>query len=177
MVRQIDGPVLLVGHSYGGAVIPEAGGLPNATGLVYVAAFAPDAGESPGGISREQPPAALENIAPDSDGCLWIRPEKFRESFAQDLSTEEGLVTAVTRKAPLASAFGDPVTAPAWRVKPRWYQVSAQDRMVHPDDERRMAARMDPRKTVELDASHASLASQPRAVADLIEAAASGSGA
>ncbi|MEV0989979.1 alpha/beta hydrolase [Streptomyces sp. NPDC049949] len=67
MVRQIDGPVLLVGHSYGGAVIPEAGGLPNVTGLVYVAAFAPDAGESPGGISREQPPAALENTTPDSE--------------------------------------------------------------------------------------------------------------
>ncbi|MFI8264130.1 alpha/beta fold hydrolase [Streptomyces sp. NPDC085665] len=79
---------------------------------------------------------------------------------------------AVTRKAPLASTFGDAVTAPAWRVKPTWYQVSAQGRMIHPDSERRMAARMNPRKTVELEAGHAPLASQPHAVADPIEAAA-----
>ncbi|MFD5144708.1 alpha/beta hydrolase [Streptomyces sp. NPDC058401] len=173
MVRQIDGPVLLVGHSYGGAVITEAGDLPNVTGLVYVAAFAPDAGESPGGISQENPPAAFENIAPDSDGYLWVRQDKFHESFAQDLDPEEALVMAVTQKAPLASAFGDAVTAPAWRAKPSWYQVSTADRMIHPDNERRMAARMNPRKTVELDASHASLASLPGPVCDLIEAAAS----
>ncbi|WSK21338.1 hypothetical protein OG730_19465 [Streptomyces sp. NBC_01298] len=80
---------------------------------------------------------------------------------------------AVTQKAPLASTFGDAVTAPAWRGKPSWYQDSTADRMIHPDNERRMAARMDPRKTVELDASHASLASRPGPVCDLIEAAAS----
>ncbi|MFB0627988.1 alpha/beta hydrolase [Streptomyces sp. AB3(2024)] len=172
MVRQISGPVVLVGHSYGGAVITEAGTLPNVAGLVYVAAFAPDAGESPGGISQELPLAAFENIAPDSDGYLWVRPEKFRESFAQDLTEDEARVMAVTRKAPLASTFGDAVSDPAWRTKPCWYQVSTQDHMIHPDNERRMAARMDPRKAVELDASHASLASQPGPVTDLIEAAA-----
>ncbi|MDH6540960.1 alpha/beta hydrolase [Streptomyces lavendulae] len=172
MVRQIGGPVVLVGHSYGGAVITEAGTLPNVAGLVYVAAFAPDAGESPGGISQELPPAAFENIAPDSDGYLWVRQEKFRESFAQDLTEDEARIMAVTQKAPLASTFGDPVSDPAWRTKPCWYQVSTQDRMIHPDNERRMAARMDPRKTIELDASHASLASQPGPVTDLIEAAA-----
>ncbi|MFD6972328.1 alpha/beta hydrolase [Streptomyces sp. NPDC059979] len=172
MVRQVDGPVVLVGHSYGGAVITEAGDLPNVAGLVYIAAFAPDAGESPGQISQELPPAAFENIAPDSDGYLWIKQDKFRESFCQDLGADEALVMAVTQKAPLASTFGDAVTAPAWRKKPVWYQVSTQDRMIHPDNERRMAQRMNPRKLVELDASHASLASQPGPVTDLIEAAA-----
>ncbi|MFE1268836.1 alpha/beta hydrolase [Streptomyces sp. NPDC058758] len=171
MIRQVDGPVVLVGHSYGGAVITEAGDLPNVKALVYIAAFAPDAGESPGGISQENPPAAFDDIAPDSDGYLWIKPEKFHESFAQDLSPDEALVMAVTQKAPVGSTFGDEVTAPAWRNKPVWYQVSTQDRMIHPDNERRMARRMNPRKTIELDASHASLASRPQAVADLIEEA------
>ncbi|MFF1354847.1 alpha/beta hydrolase [Streptomyces sp. NPDC058297] len=172
MVRQVDGPVLLVGHSYGGAVITEAGDLPNVTGLVYVAAFAPDAGESPGQISQELAPAAIENLAPDSDGYLWIKQDKFHESFCQDLPADEALVMAVTQKAPLASTFGDNVTAPAWRVKPTWYQVSTDDRMINPANERRMAERMNPRAVVELAASHASLASQPGPVADLIEKAA-----
>lgn len=171
MIRQADGPVVLVGHSYGGAVITEAGDLPNVKALVYVAAFAPDAGESPGRLSEEMPPAAFENIAPDSDGYLWIRPDRFRESFAQDLGEDEALVMAVTQKAPLGSTFGDAVTAPAWRTKPSWYQVSTEDRMIHPDNERRMAARMNPRKTIELDASHASLASRPREICDLIDLA------
>ncbi|WP_418003387.1 alpha/beta hydrolase [Mycobacterium sp. PDNC021] len=172
MVSQVDGPVVLVGHSYGGAVITEAGDLPNVTALVYIAAFAPDAGESPGGITQEMPPAAAANLAPDSDGYLWVLQDKFHESFCQDLSADDALVMAVTQKAPLASTFGDTVTAPAWRSKPSWYQVSTQDRMIHPDNERRMAQRMNPRKIIELDASHASLASQPVAVADLIDEAA-----
>lgn len=172
MVSQVDGPVVLVGHSYGGAVITEAGDLPNVTALVYIAAFAPDAGESPGGITQEMPPAAAANLAPDSDGYLWVLQDKFHESFCQDLSADDALVMAVTQKAPLASTFGDTVTAPAWRAKPSWYQVSTQDRMIHPDNERRMAQRMNPRKIIELDASHASLASQATAVADLIDEAA-----
>ncbi|MFD0065843.1 alpha/beta hydrolase [Streptomyces sp. NPDC056690] len=172
MVAQVDGPVLLVGHSYGGAVITEAGDLPNVTGLVYVAAFAPDAGESPGQISQEPAPAAIENLAPDSDGYLWIKQDKFHESFCQDLPADDAFVMAVTQKAPLASTFGDTVTAPAWRVKPTWYQVSTDDRMINPATERRMAERMNPRAVIELTAGHASLASQPTAVADLIEKAA-----
>ncbi|MFE2989083.1 alpha/beta hydrolase [Streptomyces sp. NPDC059262] len=172
MVAQVDGPVLLVGHSYGGAVITEAGDLPNVTGLVYVAAFAPDAGESPGQISQERAPAAIENLAPDSAGYLWIKQDKFHESFCQDLPADEAFVMAVTQKAPLASTFGDTVTAPAWRVKPTWYQVSTDDRMINPATERRMAERMNPRAVIELAAGHASLASQPTAVADLIEKAA-----
>ena len=172
MIKQIDGPVVLVGHSYGGAVITEAGNLPNVAALVYIAAFAPDAGESPGAISEAQPPAAFENIAPDSDGYLWVAQDKFGESFAQDLPEEQTFVMAVTQKAPLGSTFGDAITDPAWKNKPSWYQVSTQDRMIHPDNERRMAERLGAREVIELDASHASLASQPAAVADLIERAA-----
>lgn len=172
MVQQIDGPVVLVGHSYGGAVITEAGDLPNVAGLVYIAAFAPDAGESAGRLTEEMPPAAMENLAPDSDGYLWIKEDKFHESFAQDLPADEALVMAVTQKAPLASTFGDSVTAPAWRVKPSWYQVSTADNMINPDNERRMAQPMNARKTIELNASHASLASQPGPVTDLIQEAA-----
>ncbi|WP_067713613.1 alpha/beta hydrolase [Nocardia yamanashiensis] len=172
MVRQLDGPVLLVGHSYGGAVITEAGDLPNVAGLVYIAAFAPDAGESLGQITEQQPPAAVAAIVPDSDGYVWIAQNKFGESFAQDLPADEALVMAVTQKAPVGSTFGDTVTAPAWKSKPSWYQVSTEDRMIHPDNERRMAQRMNPRAIVELPASHASLASQPKAVADLIDQAA-----
>jgi pimeloyl-ACP methyl ester carboxylesterase len=172
MVRQVDGPVLLVGHSYGGAVITEAGGLENVVGLVYVAAFAPDAGEAVGQITEQMPPAAAANIAPDSDGYVWIAQDKFHESFCQDLPADEALVMAVTQKAPLGSTFGNPVGDPAWRSKPCWYQVSTADHMIHPDSERQMAERMGPRKTIELDASHASLASQPVAIVDLIDEAA-----
>ena len=174
MVRQVDGPVLLVGHSYGGAVITQAGDLPNVVGLVYVAAFAPDAGESLGQIAEwtEAEAAAAGNIEPDSDGYVWIKQDKFRESFCQDLPADEAMVMAVTQKAPVGSTFGNAVSDPAWRKKPTWYQVSASDRMIHPDTERRMASRMNPRGTVELDVSHASLASQPSAIADLIDQAA-----
>ena len=175
MVKQVDGPVLLVGHSYGGAVITQAGDLPNVVGLVYVAAFAPDAGENLAQINdwrAAQAPAA-GNVAPDSDGYVWIKQDKFQESFCQDLPADEALVMAVTQKAPVGSTFGDTISDPAWKKKPAWYQVSASDRMIHPDSERQMAERMKPRSTIELDASHASLASQPTAIAELIDQAAS----
>jgi pimeloyl-ACP methyl ester carboxylesterase len=154
MLKQVDGPVLLVGHSYGGAVITQAGDLPNVVGLVYVAAFAPDAGESVGQIGEWNVPAAVAagNVAPDSDGYVWIKQDKFRESFCQDLPADEALVMAVTQKAPVGSTFGNAVSDPAWKKKPTWYQVSASDRMIHPDTERRLAERMKPRNTIELDA-------------------------
>ena len=173
MVKQQAGPVLLVGHSYGGAVITEAGDQPNVIGLVYIAAFAPDAGESPGAISQGLPPAAFANIAPDSDGYLWIQYDKFHESFCQDMSADEALVMAVTQKAPRAATFGDNVTAPAWKKKPAWYQISNQDRMINPENQKRMSARMNPRKVITLDASHASLASRPAEIAAFIDQAAS----
>jgi pimeloyl-ACP methyl ester carboxylesterase len=174
MIRQVDGPVLLVGHSYGGAVITAAGDLPNILGLVYVAAFAPDAGENLVQINDWRAPqaAAAGNIAPDSDGYVWIKQDKFQESFCQDLPADEALVMAVTQKAPVGSTFGDVISDPTWKKKPSWYQVSSSDRMIHPDSERQMAERMNPRRMIELDASHASLASQPTAVADLIDEAA-----
>ncbi|UTV53106.1 alpha/beta hydrolase [Burkholderia arboris] len=176
MVAQLSGPVLLVGHSYGGAVISEAGNLPNVAGLVFIAAFAPDAGESPGGITQEHLPVAAPNLAPDSDGYLWLKPDKFHESFCQDLSSDEALVMAVTQKAPLASTFADTIGTPAWRSKPSWYQISSEDRMIAPENQQRMSARMDARKIITLDASHASLASKPVAVAALIDEAATALG-
>lgn len=176
MVAQQKGPVLLVGHSYGGAVITEAGDQPNVVGLVYIAAFAPDAGESPGGITQQNLPAAAANLEPDSDGYLWVRADKFHESFCQDLTPDEGLVMGVTQKAPLASTFGDTVTAPAWKKKPSWYQISSKDRMISPANEEMMSARLHARKVITLDASHASLASRPAEVSALIDEAARATG-
>ncbi|MBV4458747.1 alpha/beta hydrolase [Pseudomonas sp. COR58] len=173
MIAQQSGPVLLVGHSYGGAVITEAGNQPNVVGLVYIAAFAPDAGESPGGLTQQHLPAAAPNLAPDSDGYLWLKADKFHESFCQDLSAEEGLVMAVTQKAPVASTFGDAISVPAWRSKPSWYQISSQDHMIHPDNQAFMSSRLGARKVITLDASHASLASRAAEVAALIDEAAS----
>lgn len=176
MVAQQPGPVLLVGHSYGGAVISEAGDLPNVVGLVYVAAFAPDAGESAGSLTQAHPPAAMADLAPDSDGYFWARYDKFHESFCHDLSEDEALVMAVTQKAPLASTFGDAVTAPAWKKKPSWYQISSEDRMIDPQNQREMSARINPRKVITLAASHASLASKAAEVAALIDEAATEAG-
>ncbi|MCA0424040.1 MAG: alpha/beta hydrolase [Proteobacteria bacterium] len=171
MVRQIKGPVVLVGHSYGGKVITEMGDMPNVKALVFVAAFAPDAGESAGSISQAKPPAAFANIVPDSDGYLWIRPDKFGESFCQDLPADDALVMAVTQKAPLGSTFGNTVTAPAWKAKPCWYQISSADRMINPENQTMMAMRMKA-KTITLEASHASLASHPGEIAAMIDEAA-----
>ncbi|AZD08302.1 putative signal peptide protein [Pseudomonas chlororaphis] len=173
LVAQQQGPVLLVGHSYGGAVITEAGLAPNVAGLVYIAAFAPDSGESPGGITQQHPPVAAANLRPDSDGYLWVQPELFHESFCQDLPEQDGLVMGLTQKAPLASTFGDTIGTPAWKHKPCWYQISTEDRMIAPQNQQRMAARLGAKKIISLAASHASLASQASEVAGLIDEAAS----
>ncbi|HIE0428661.1 TPA: alpha/beta hydrolase [Serratia marcescens] len=172
MVAQQAGPVLLVGHSYGGAVITEMGNQPNVVGLVYIAAFAPDAGESPGGITQAHPPAAVANLIPDSDGYLWIKTDKFHESFCQDLTADEALVMAATQKAPLADTFGNPHGEPAWKHKPSWYQLSSDDRMIAPENQRRMAQRLQAKKVMVLKASHASLVSHADDVAGLIDEAA-----
>ena len=172
MLAQIDGPVVLAGHSYGGAVISQAGNQANVKALVFIAAFAPDAGESPGGITQQHLPVAAPNLAPDSDGYLWLKADKFHESFCQDLPEEEGFVMGVTQKAPLASTFGDNITDPAWRHKPSWYQISSQDRMIAPENQKAMSARLNARKVITLDAGHASLASHPLEVAALIDEAA-----
>jgi pimeloyl-ACP methyl ester carboxylesterase len=178
MVAQQKGPVLLVGHSYGGAVITQAGNQPNVAGLVYIAAFAPDAGESLADIAAVgAPPAGAANLAPDSDGYLWIAPKKFHESFCQDLTPDEALVMAVTQKAPVGSTFADKVTAPAWKAKPCWYQVSSEGRMIAPANEKRMAERMGARKIITLAASHASLASMSGEVCAFIDEAATATAA
>lgn len=173
MIDQIDGDVILVGHSYGGAVITEAGNLPNVVGLVYIAAFAPDTNESPGEITQKHLPVAAPNLSPDSDGYLWLKADKFHESFCQDLTEDEGLVMGVTQKAPLASTFGDTISSPAWKTKPSWYQISTQDRMISPENQEFMSSRLNAKKVISLDASHASLASKPIEVADLIDEAVS----
>lgn len=173
MIAQVQGDVLLVGHSYGGAVITEVGNQPNVVGLVYIAAFAPDTGESPGGITQQHLPVGAPNLEPDSDGYLWVKADKYHESFCQDLTNDEGLVMGITQKAPVASTFGDTISNPAWKNKPSWYQISTEDRMIHPENQAMMSSRLNAQKVISLDASHASLASQPKAVADLIDEAAS----
>jgi pimeloyl-ACP methyl ester carboxylesterase len=172
LAQALGGPTLLVGHSYGGAVISGAGHVSNVIGLVYVAAFAPDLGDSLGSIfARRDPPPGAANILPDKDGLLWIAPEKFRESFCQDLDETESLVMALTQKPIAGRCFDDKSGPPAWKSKPSWYQISANDRMIPPETETWMAERMKPRKTITLPASHASLASRPAAIVALIEEA------
>lgn len=168
-----DGPTLLVGHSYGGAVITGAGHGENVVGLVYIAAFAPNEGDSLGSIlGRREPPPGAANIRPDKNGFLWIDPHKFRESFCQDFDETEALVMAFTQKPIAGRCFEDKSGVPAWKSKPSWYQVSSHDRMIPPETQAWMAERIKPKRTVTLQASHASLASHPGDVAALIAEAA-----
>ncbi|KAJ3484988.1 hypothetical protein NLG97_g6915 [Lecanicillium saksenae] len=173
----VDGPVILVGHSYGGAVITEAGGAlgpSKVSALVYIAAFAPDVGESPGGISTQYPAFAAVNnrLSPDADGFLWLNIDTFAETFAQDADPELALVMAVTQKAPLASTFGENITKAGWKSIPSWYQISTDDRCINPEAQKWMSGRLNAKKVIELPTGHASLASQPKPVADLIVEAA-----
>ncbi len=172
-----DGPTILVGHSYGGAVISGAGHEANVVGLVYVAAFGPDEGESLGGIfGRREPPSGGAAIRPDADGFLWLDRGLFHQSFCQDLDATESLVMALTQKPIAGRCFEDKAGPPAWKSKPSWYQVSTGDHMIPPQTEQEMAERMNARKIVSLDASHASLASRPDEIVALIEEAAAGVG-
>jgi pimeloyl-ACP methyl ester carboxylesterase len=172
MIAAQKGPVLLVGHSYGGAVITEAGNHDNVVGLVYIAAFAPDAGESAGALAAREPSVSAANLSVDDDQYLWIKQDKFHESFCQDLTPEEGLVMGVTQKAPLLGTFSNNVTVPAWKSKPSWYQISSEDRMLPSEIQHWMSSRMSARKIITLSSSHASLASNPNEVAGLIDEAA-----
>ena len=173
LVAAQDGATLLVGHSYGGAVITGAGHAPHAIGLVYIAAFAPDEGDSLGSIfGRREPPPGAANIRPDNDGFLWIQREKFRESFCPDLDATEALVMAVAQKPIAGRCFEDKSGPPAWKSKPSWYQVALQDRMIPPETQQWMAERIKPKKTISLAASHASLASHADEVTALIDEAA-----
>lgn len=175
MVAAMDGPVLLVGHSYGGAVITGAGNQENVVGLVYIAAFAPDAGESAGGLlALREAPAGIAFVKPDAQGFLYVDSEHYHEVFCPGVSDEDALVMALSQKPINGAAFGGPSGAPAWKHKPSWYQVSANDQMIPPETEAMFAERMKARKTITLAAGHASLASHGAEVAAFIlEAAAS----
>ena len=178
-VNQIDGPVLLVGHSYGGAVISVAGAsTPHAVGLVYVAAFALDEGESFGEIfARFGDTPLVAAVRPSSyplpDGGtaveLTIAPELYREAFAADLPTETTDVLAVSQR-PFAAIFEDRAQAAAWKTLPSWAVVATSDKAIPPDAERHMARRAGARIT-EVDASHSIALAQPKAVAELIQTA------
>jgi pimeloyl-ACP methyl ester carboxylesterase len=170
LAEWMEGPTVLVGHSYGGAVITGAGHAANVVGLVYLAGFAPDEGESLSSVlAGPQPPPGLASIGPAfRDGFVWHKLDTFHESFCHDLDDTESSVLARTQR-PLARRCLDDLTEqPAWKTKDCWYQVSTQDRMIRPETERWMADRMDPRATIELDTSHASFATRPNEVLQLI---------
>ncbi|MGW6195161.1 alpha/beta fold hydrolase [Kribbella sp. NPDC055110] len=167
----VDGPAVLVGHSYGGAVITETGTDERVAGLVYIAAFAPDRGESVGTLtSNPAPDAPVPPILPPTDGFLFLDREKFHDSFAGDLSAEEAAFMADSQVPWGLGAAGGEITEPAWRVKPSWYLVATDDRMIPPPVQRQMAERAG--ATVrEVAGSHSVYVSQATATADLIHAA------
>ena len=169
-----NGPVILVGHSYGGVVITEAGNDPKVAGLVYVAAFAPDKGESVSSLIKDPPPGApVPPILPPQDGYLFLDKAKFPASFAADVSPEAAAFMADSQVPWGVEALSGTITEPAWRSKPSWYLVSTEDRMIPPDAQRAMSKRAGS-TVVEVNGSHAIYVSQPDAVASLIEKAARG---
>jgi len=181
LARAVDDDVVLAGEGYGGAVITAAAGsCPNATGLVYVAAFAPDEGESCVGLlAGAGDPRPLEAIHPaivergDGLGTVEasIRRDRFRDLAAGDLSLDDALTAAATQRAVVAGALDEPAPAPAWRTLPSWYVVATRDRMLAPQLQRTLARRAGA-EIVELDASHAVSRSRPSEVADVIARAA-----
>ncbi|GAA1846922.1 alpha/beta hydrolase [Asanoa iriomotensis] len=170
----LDGPAVLVGHSYGGAVISEAGTHDAVAALVYVAAFAPDKGESVNTLIADPPPGApVPPILPPRDGFLYLDRDKFHASFAADLPADEAAFLADAQVPWGVGALAGTVTEPAWRHKPSWYLVATADRMIPPPAQRAMATRAGA-VTAEAIGSHAVYVSQPDAVADLIRQAATG---
>ncbi|WP_055490742.1 alpha/beta hydrolase [Streptomyces sp. TP-A0356] len=169
-----DGPTVLVGHSYGGAVISEAGHHQNVTALVYVAAFAPDKGESVNTLIADPPPGApMPPILPPSGGFLFLDREKFAASFAGDLPADEARFLADSQVPWGLDALGGTVGQPAWRTKPSFYLVATDDRMIPPPAQRAMAERAGSTVT-ETGGSHAVYVSKPGEVAALIKKATSG---
>jgi len=167
LARQ-DGATLLVGHSYGGVVITEAGDAANVGGLVYIAAFVPDTGESVESLIAGEAPAPLQ---PSADGFLFFNPTLFPQVFAHDLTTAEGTFLAAAQVPPAGAAFGTPVSHAAWRSRRSWYVLATEDRVIPPAAQRQMATRANAVIT-EVRGSHAVYISQPEAVADAIDAAA-----
>ena len=170
-----DGPVVLVGHSYGGAVISEAGTHDKVAALVYIAAFAPDKGESVNTLLADPAPGApIPPILPPRDGYLFLDKEKFHASFAGDVNAERAAFLADSQVPWGLDALAGLVTEPAWRTKPSWYLVATEDRMIPPPLQHTMARRAGATVS-EIAGSHAIYESQPRAVADLIKQATAGS--
>lgn len=170
----LEGPAILVGHSYGGVVITEAGNHPKVKGLVYVAAFAPDKGESVASLIEDPPPgAAVPPILPPQDGYLLLDNAKFHGSFAADVEKEKAAFMADSQVPWGLEALNGAVSQPAWKTRPSWYLVTTQDRMIPPAAQRLMSSRAGA-TVVEQDGSHAIYVSQPRAVAALIQSAAQG---
>jgi pimeloyl-ACP methyl ester carboxylesterase len=171
-IAEQDGPVILVGHSYGGAVITEAGNDPKVARLVYITAFAPDQNESVQTLIQNPAPGApVPPILPPSNGFLLLDREKFAASFAGDVNPDMATFMADSQVPWGLDALGGAVSEPAWKSKPSWYLVATDDKMIPPDAQRAMAKRAGA-TTVESKGSHAVYVSQPRAVADVIDRAA-----
>jgi pimeloyl-ACP methyl ester carboxylesterase len=166
------GPVILVGHSYGGVVITEAGNDPKVAGLVYIAAFAPDKGESVSALIKDPPPGtAVPPILPPQDGFLFLDNAKFAASFAADVDSETAQFMADSQVPWGVGALSGAISEPAWRSKPSWYLVATDDRMIPPPAQQFMSKRAGS-TVVEVKGSHAIYVSQPAAVAALIKRAA-----
>src|SRR5882724_11920395 len=171
-----DGPVILVGHSYGGIVITEAGNDPKVVGLVYVAAWAPAEGESLAILAKRYPPAPLGGeLRPDAEGFLAVTPKGIAEDFAQDLSDKDKELLTATQGPTNGAAFGATITTAAWKTKPSWFVIAAKDRAIPPELEKAEAATMKA-TSITLPSSHVAMLSHPKEVAELIEQAAAKTG-
>ena len=169
-----NGPVILVGHSYGGVVITEAGIDPKVVGLVYIAAFAPDRGESVSSLIKDPPPGApVPPILPPQDGFLFLDKAKFPASFAADVDAGKAEFMAASQVPWGMEALNGAISEPAWKTKPSWYLVATDDRMIPPPAQRLMSKRAGS-TVVEVSGSHAVYVSQPEAVARLIAKASKG---
>jgi len=172
ILERQGGPCILVGHSYGGAVITEAGIDPHVAALVYIAAHAPDAGETETENGKRYPAAGRDAFQKTADGYIYIDPARYHAEFAADLSADEAAFEAHSQVFTAAAVFSAPIANPAWKAKPSWYMVAKSDHIISPDLERMYAARAHS-QTVEIEgASHSVYRSHPREVAALIEQAA-----
>lgn len=172
VLDDLDGPVVLVGHSYGGVVVTEAGTDERVAAVVYIAAFAPDKGESVNTLIADPPPGApVPPILPPRDGYLFLDRDKFGASFAGDLPPAQAEFMADSQVPWGVGALGGSVTDPAWRSKPSWYLVATEDRMIPPPAQRAMSERAGS-TVIESPGSHSVYVSRPEAVAELIKTAA-----
>jgi len=172
VIDELLGSVVLVGHSYGGAVITEAGRHDKVAALGYIAAFAPDAGESVNSLIADPPPGApVPPILPPKDGFLFLDRDKYHDSFAGDLSADQAAFMADSQVPWGVDALAGTISEPAWRTKPAWYLLTTKDKMIPPPAQRAMSERSGATVT-EVAASHSVFLSQPDSVANLIKEAA-----